>query len=336
MNPNPNQNNAEANKEDPQLVKRRRLLTILFAVLPILLLYLMFKVFPLSPWPAVKDGDSMKLIDATIWFFWGKVGVTTSLEERLMLLVIVMGAIGSYIHAATSFSTFVGNNDFAKSWTTWYLLRPFIGISLALVVYAAIRGGLLLIINSKAPDATGINPFGVAAIAGLTGMFSKQAADKLNEVFSTIFKSAGDEQRKDSLTPVPAPEIKSLDPVVGFVTGGDTVTITGTGFIDKATVTFGGQDATDIIVRNDTTLTAITPPHEAGKVDVIITNSDRQTHTLPDGFEYVEGPPPPDEDDEQASAATDAGQTTGGSAAPKQTTTASDQASAASDTSQTT
>jgi IPT/TIG domain len=216
---------------------------------------------------------------------------TTSLEERLLLLVIVMGAIGSYIHASTSFADFTGNRQFARSWTAWYLLRPFIGVGLALVIYAAVRGGLLSMVMSGAVEAGDINPFGVAALAGLTGMFSKQAGDKLNEVFSTLFKSAGDDHRKDSLAPAPAPEVKVIEPKKGSTAGGTPVVITGTGFLDKATVTFDGVDATSIEVdKNKTTIKAVTPAHEkAGPVDVEVINEDGKKGTLKGGYTYEDG-----------------------------------------------
>lgn len=270
-----------------KLQDRRFLLAIFFVILPILLIYLLFKVFPPFPWPTeTAQGSEQVLQNYPIWFLRGSFAISTSLEERLILLVIVMGAIGSYIHAATSFADFVGNDDFIESWTIWYILRPFIGVGLALVVYAAIRGGLLLLVTGGVTEASKINPFGVAAIAGLTGMFSKQAADKLNEVFSTIFKSSGDEKRKDSLTPDPAPTIASLELTEGSVAGGDVVKITGTGFTDGVQVTFGGQNAKAVTFSSATSLIATTPEHAAGKVDVVITNPDKQSVTLKEGFEY--------------------------------------------------
>lgn len=133
------------------------------------------------------------------WFQCG-IRVKTSIDERFLLLVIVAGALGSYIHAATSYADFLGNRKFTPSWTWWYLLRTLIGTALALVVYFAIRGGFLLLANDVESDK--VNPYGIAAIAALVGMFSKQATDKLNELFSTLFRpkeGSGDDKRKDSL-----------------------------------------------------------------------------------------------------------------------------------------
>ena len=53
--------------------------------------------------------------------------------------------------------------------------------------------------------------------------------------------------------------------------GGTTVTITGTNFTGATAVTFGGTAATSVVVVNATTITAITPAHAAGAVNVVVT-----------------------------------------------------------------
>lgn len=119
-------------------------------------------------------------------------------EIRLILLVVFSGALGSCIHVATSFATYVGNRSLVDSWYWWYFLRPVIGIALALIFYFAIRGGLLVVMGTS-EDAS-LDPFGLAAVTGLVGMFSKQATDKLSEVFNSLFRSAGgDKERGNKL-----------------------------------------------------------------------------------------------------------------------------------------
>lgn len=133
----------------------------------------------------------------------------------LLIMVVAVAALGSFIHAATSFGDFVGNRRFVTSWTWWYLLRPLIGVALAVLLYLALRGGLFT--NSSSSQ---VNPYGLAAIAGLTGLFHKQAVDKLREVFTTLFGSKGDEARADNLDN-PLPEIEGTRPplrVGGHVT----------------------------------------------------------------------------------------------------------------------
>jgi hypothetical protein len=280
-------------EESPALIRARKILAAYYIALPIGLIYLLFKIFPPNPWPTVIDKATQAktlLEPQNICFWFGKLCVATSLEERLILLVLVAGALGSYIHSATSYADYRGNQQFYPSWMLWYLLRPLVGVCLAMVVYFAVRGGLLLLIvnGSEATEARDINPFGVAAVAGLTGMFSKQAADKLAEVFTTLFRSQGDENRKDSLTPTPPPEIKTVDPKEGAAAGGTPVTITGTGFDPRVKVFFGTEPGAKVEIVNGTTIKAETPAG-TGEVDVMVLNPDGQKSTLPKGFNYKAG-----------------------------------------------
>ena len=66
------------------------------------------------------------------------------------------------------------------------------------------------------------------------------------------------------------PEVVSLDPAEGPPAGGTPVTIVGNGFSPDATVQFGGQPATDVVVVNSSLIHAVTPPG-VGHVDVVVT-----------------------------------------------------------------
>jgi hypothetical protein len=83
----------------------------------------------------------------------------------------------------------------------------------------------------------------------------------------------------------PAPTISSIAPNSGSSAGGTVVTISGTGF-SGSTVKFGGTSATGVSVTS-TAITATTPAHATGKVDVVVTNGDNQTATLTQGFTYT-------------------------------------------------
>ena len=104
-------------------------------------------------------------------------------EVRLIWLVVITSALGSYIHTVTSFTLYAGNRSLYPNWLAWYVLRPAISAALALIFYFALRAGLF---SGATADQT-INPFGIAAISGMVGMFSKQATEKLSKVFDTIF-----------------------------------------------------------------------------------------------------------------------------------------------------
>jgi len=66
------------------------------------------------------------------------------------------------------------------------------------------------------------------------------------------------------------------------------VTITGTNFVSPVTVTFGGVAATNVVFVNSDEITATTPAHAAGAVDVVVTDQGCSglTGTLPNGFTY--------------------------------------------------
>ncbi|HEV7680933.1 MAG TPA: IPT/TIG domain-containing protein [Pyrinomonadaceae bacterium] len=164
--------------------------------------------------------------------------ISTTFDERLIMLVIIAGILGSFVHGATSLADFIGNNNFNKSWTWFYLLRPAIGMALALVFYFVIRGGFL----TTSGGAKDINPYGIAALAGLVGMFSKQATDKLGEVFSTLFRAApgeGDKKRKGALKPDPITITNVTPQPMPAGSKKQIITVNGTNFIDGAVVHLG-------------------------------------------------------------------------------------------------
>ena len=88
----------------------------------------------------------------------------------------------------------------------------------------------------------------------------------------------------------PAPTISSLNPTSGPAIGGTTVTISGTNFGSGATVTFGGTSGSSVNVVSSTSITVVTPAHAAGSVAVTVANSDSQSATLNNGYQYVSGP----------------------------------------------
>lgn len=118
-------------------------------------------------------------------------------EARLLLLVFLAGALGSLVHALQSLVDFIGNDSFKINWGWWYVARPFIGMALALIFYAALRGGMLAGTPSAVRD---VNPYGVFTIAALAGMFSDKATQKLADIFEVLFRS--DDNRKDKLKKV--------------------------------------------------------------------------------------------------------------------------------------
>lgn len=127
---------------------------------------------------------------------------TVSREIDLLLIALLAGVIGSFVHAATSFVAFAGNRTLRGSWGAWYLLHPLIGAALALIFYLVVRGGFF----TTGTKGTDVNPYGIAAVSGMVGMFSKQATNKLGELFDTLFKTDKTQQMKDKLDKAAAPK----------------------------------------------------------------------------------------------------------------------------------
>ena len=88
----------------------------------------------------------------------------------------------------------------------------------------------------------------------------------------------------------PAPTVTSITPGSGVATGGTAVTITGTGFLAGATVSFGGTAATGVTLVSSTSITATAPAHAAGAVNLVVTNTDAQSGTLTSGYTYTAPP----------------------------------------------
>lgn len=118
-----------------------------------------------------------------------------TLEANLLLLVISAGALGSLVHAATSFATFAGNRQLLHSWLWWFYLRAPIGMMLAVLVYVALRAGVYGDVDVRECS----NTYQIALFAGIAGMFSKQVADKLSDLVDYLFIPARQPTRKDSL-----------------------------------------------------------------------------------------------------------------------------------------
>ena len=77
-----------------------------------------------------------------------------------------------------------------------------------------------------------------------------------------------------------APTVTRAEPNTDVVTGGATITIIGENFQDGATVTIGGNAASNVIFVSPTELSAQVPAGAAGSADVVVTNPDGKSDTL--------------------------------------------------------
>jgi hypothetical protein len=82
------------------------------------------------------------------------------------------------------------------------------------------------------------------------------------------------------------PLIAELAPASGPVAGGTNVTLSGANFASDCTFTFGDIPAANLVFGDDTSVTATTPHHTAGTVDVTVTCGS-ETFTLPQAFTFT-------------------------------------------------
>ena len=252
-------------------------LTALLGAISLSLVYSMVAFWPNSDADGKITGSSAAFLGQT---------VTLDADRSLLVLVILAGATGGSAAVLRSFFKYAGERKLIWSWVPMYLLTPIVGALLALFMYIVVRAGLL-----SASGVTLGNPFGFAAVATLVGLFSAQAAEKLKEVFETIFAEA--KTGRDPIDSTAEIVIQSFDPDEGKV--GDDVTLVGRGLEAATSVTFGGGvsreatwDASAQVLR-----TSVPPKAQTGALSVSI---EGVTGTSVDPFivlDDIVGEPPP-------------------------------------------
>jgi len=80
--------------------------------------------------------------------------------------------------------------------------------------------------------------------------------------------------------------IDTVSPSSGPASGGTGVTLTGSGFTGATSLTFGGTAATSLNVVSSTSVTAVTPAHATGAVNVVITTPSG-SGTKNNGYTYA-------------------------------------------------
>ena len=86
------------------------------------------------------------------------------------------------------------------------------------------------------------------------------------------------------------PTITRVSPPTGGIAGGSAVTLSGLNLRGDCSVTFGGTPAAQLRFVSATELTAITPAHALGNVDVALTCG-TETFNFTRGYTYVAAPP---------------------------------------------
>jgi hypothetical protein len=141
-------------------------------------------------WPssAASKGSADTLSQAKFlcWTF------SISDEARLVLIVVLSGALGGQVRSLRSLAWYAGNKELKRSWLPQYFLMPFVGGTLALVSYFVIRGGFF----SAGSTIQQTSVYGFAGLASIVGIASEPVALKLKKVAETLFEKPG--EGKDS------------------------------------------------------------------------------------------------------------------------------------------
>ncbi|MCP2341844.1 IPT/TIG domain-containing protein [Actinomadura rupiterrae] len=216
--------------------------------------------------PGVPAGTRTPPAHTLNWFGWR---THVSRDKAMFLVVLAAGALGSCVHVSRSLYWYVGNRSLRRSWLMMYLALPFVGALLGLIVYLVLRGGLV-----TGAGGDDINPYTVAALSALVGLFSRETSEKLRAVFATLLAPA--QQGRDQAM---GPQVRDVDPVEAAP--GESVRITGVGLSAATAVRFGTAEA-PVRSVTDTSLTTTVPADAASGRLVVRTPGG--SATSPDTF----------------------------------------------------
>jgi RHS repeat-associated protein len=161
-----------------------------------------------------------------------------------------------------------------------------------------IAGGTSVIINgTNLKTATGVSFGSVAASFSVISdnqivAISPPVANPVT-VDVTVTTSAGTSPTSsaDSFTYMGVPTVTGISPTAGPLGGGTSVIITGTNLTGAYSVSLGGTAATSFTVNSSTQITASSPSHAAGTVDITVTTLGGTSATgSADQFTYTAAP----------------------------------------------
>lgn len=128
---------------------------------------------------------------------------------RDLIVTLFAAGVGSTVTAVMGYLEHASiKKDFDPAFAPWYVARPILGLLLGALFYFVLKGGLLATVSGA--DETGslpLNEYALAGLGGLVGLFSKNALDKLREVFNIFFAT-----RSEAAQEVSADLAKRLPP----------------------------------------------------------------------------------------------------------------------------
>lgn len=115
---------------------------------------------------------------------------------RDLIITLFAAGVGSTVTAVMGYLEHASiKKDFDPAFAPWYVARPILGLLLGALFYFVLKGGLLATVSGGADETTGslpLNEYALAGLGGLVGLFSKNALDKLREVFNIFFATRGE------------------------------------------------------------------------------------------------------------------------------------------------
>ena len=154
-------------------------------------------------------------------------------------------------------------------------------------------GGVYVTISGSNFTGAGAVSFGGTAATSFTvasdgTIFAVAPAGSVGTVDVTVTTPSGTSSTSssDHFAYVAAPAVSGVDPN-GTMYGGTSVNISGSGFTGATAVYFGTVLATSFIVNSDNSITAVSPAHAAGMVDVtVVTAGGTSAISSGDQFTY--------------------------------------------------
>jgi hypothetical protein len=189
-----------------------------------------------------------------------------------------------------------GQSDTLTNGFTYSTSNPAPTISKVSPASGRTAGGTAVIITGTGFLSGASVKFGGASATGVTvvGSTSITATTPAHTAGTTSVIVTNSDSQSGTLTngytyANLAPKVTAIAPNSGATSGGTAVTITGSNFFSGASVNFGGTAAGGVNVVSSTSITASTPAHSSGTVNVVVANSDSQSGTLTNGYTYSSG-----------------------------------------------
>ncbi len=203
----------------------------------------LLRIITLPPEPVAGEGEAPVTITAPATTDdTASPAIPDHVHFLTVCLIMSLGALGAHVQALISFADYIGNRQFRKSWTFFYVKRPFVGATIALLTFAALRGGFADGGVSDTLRSGGL--WGTIAISLIAGLFSRQAMDKIGKVFDVVF-AGGRMPRKDGLDPAPlaaTPVLVSSTPESISRKAETVLTLSGDSFSESTIIRSGESD----------------------------------------------------------------------------------------------